>query len=98
MKCKDCNVWGCQHRTSNAEQECVLHNIAGDIRPSKSAKGFLVPEGSVMTVDWSAFRREAAKDILCAMVSAGYGRGIESKQASFAIKYADELIKLLKQE
>lgn len=73
MKCKDCNVWGCQHRTSNAEQECVLHNIAGDIRPSKSAKGFLVPEGSVMTVDWSAFRREAAKE--CA-IREGYLAGL----------------------
>ena len=49
-------------------------------------------------VDWSAFRREAAKDILCAMVSGGYGRGRESEHAYLAIKYADELIKHLKQE
>ena len=44
------------------------------------------------------FRREAAKDILCAMVSGGYGRGRESEHAYLAIKYADELIKHLKQE
>ena len=48
--------------------------------------------------DWSAFRREAAKDILCSMVSGGHGIGWESEQASHAIKFADELIKLLKQE
>ena len=44
------------------------------------------------------FRREAAKDILRAMVSGGYGRGRESEHAYLAIKYADELIKHLKQE
>lgn len=49
-------------------------------------------------IDWQSFRREAAKDILCAMVSGGYGRGRESEHAYLAIKYADELIKHLKQE
>ncbi len=50
------------------------------------------------TTDWAAFRREAAKDILCAMVSGGYGRGREREQAQLAVMYADELIKQLKEE
>ena len=103
MKCKDCNVWGCQHRTSNAEQECVLQNIAGDIRPSNGAEGFLVPEGSVMTVDWSAFRREVAKDIVTVLIEkASDVYELESLDKNIrcqqAIEWADELIKQLKQE
>lgn len=115
MKCKDCNVWGCQHRTSNAEQECVLQNIAGHIitQPSKVTKKFLVLEGTAITVDWSSFRREAAKDILAGMVAKKVYRAHPddndeddlkeqqraAKRAAFtAIVYADELIKQLKQE
>lgn len=45
------------------------------------------------TTDWDAFRREAAKDILCSMVSGGYGRGREKEQAKLAVEYADELIR-----
>lgn len=29
----------------------------------------IVPIGTEMTVDWSSFRREVAKDILCALIS-----------------------------
>ena len=43
--------------------------------------------------DWSSFRREAAKDILSAVIN-----GRISEDVSFAIKYADELIRQLKQE
>lgn len=57
------------------------------------------------SVDWSAFRREAAKDILPAMINwrrvneAGANIIISKEEAAkLAIKYADELIKLLKQE
>lgn len=49
------------------------------------------------TSDWEKFRREAAKDILCAMVGGGYGRGREKEQAKLAMEYADELIKQLKE-
>lgn len=100
MKCKDCKVWGCQHRTSNAEQECVLQNSAGYIRPSEGAKRFLVPEGTAITIDWSAFRREAAKDILAGMMAhprVVYGGGAAT-QARLAIEYADELINQLKED
>ena len=105
MKCKDCNVWGCQHRTSNAEQECVLQNIAGHIitRSSEGTKEFLVPEGFAMTVDWPSFRREAAKDILPALIDkASDVYDLESLAKDVwchqAIEWADELIKQLKDE
>lgn len=42
--------------------------------------------------DWSSFRREAAKDILCAVIN-----GRISEDVSFAIQYAEELIRQLKQ-
>lgn len=45
-----------------------------------------------------AFRAEAAKDILCAMVSGGYGQGRVQAQAQLAKEYADELIKQLNEE
>lgn len=49
-------------------------------------------------VDWSAFRREAAKDILGAVIAkkssmCSYGEVVEE-----AIKFADELIKQLKEK
>lgn len=51
-------------------------------------------------IDWSSFRREAAKDILAGMmahqrITYGSNYGVLAK---YAISYADELIKLLKQE
>ena len=46
--------------------------------------------------DWDAFRREAAKDILCALV---IHCSLSGKDCSkIAIEYADELIKLLKED
>lgn len=50
------------------------------------------------TTDWAALRKEAAKDILCAMVSGGYGHGREGEQAQLAVIYADELIKQLRED
>lgn len=48
--------------------------------------------------DWDAFRREAAKDILCSMVRGGYDWGRGAEQARLAVSYAEELIKALKEE
>ena len=49
-------------------------------------------------VDWQAFRREAAKDILCALLSANPDYSLKSNLAAgAAIEYADELIRLLKE-
>ena len=54
-------------------------------------------------VDWSAFRREAAKDILCAFFVNGGGlafkpdKRVGEEEVSDAINLADELIRQLKQ-
>lgn len=63
------------------------------------------PEPLKPTVDWSAFRREAAKDILAGMLSAPARISIGGKRletlpdfAKAAVKLADELIKQLKME
>lgn len=57
------------------------------------------------SVDWDAFRREAAKDILPSMINwrrinkAGANLLISKEEAvKLAIEYADELINQLKQE
>lgn len=55
-------------------------------------------------IDWSSFRREAAKDILCAVLAGGIANGANGFDAqkeelvNVSIGVADELIKLLKQE
>ena len=48
-------------------------------------------------VDWDAFRREAAKDILCGICAGGYGVSIKSS-VQFAVELTDELIWQLKTE
>lgn len=48
--------------------------------------------------DLQAFRRETAKDILCAMVSGGYHWSRVAEQADLAAKYADELINALRDD
>ena len=52
-------------------------------------------------VDWQAFRREAAKDILCALVgNKDYLKviGRIEPETTLAIRFADELIKQIKEE
>lgn len=52
------------------------------------------------SIDWRTFRREAAKDILAGMMAhqrITYGQNYEIL-AKYAITYADELIKQLKEE
>lgn len=46
--------------------------------------------------DWSTFRREAAKDILCAMISTKSGANPED--ITMAIEISDELIAKLKEK
>ena len=46
--------------------------------------------------DWKTFRREAAKDILCAMIH--HQNSTDPIEVSIAIEIADELIKQLKEE
>lgn len=47
------------------------------------------------TTDWAAFRREAAKDILCALII--HCSLAREDAARIAIEYADELIKQIKE-
>lgn len=50
-------------------------------------------------VDWSSFRREAAKDCMCQLVGMGRDDGYKYSPyevAHYAIVYADELIKQLR--
>lgn len=52
-------------------------------------------------IDWQSFRAEAAKDILAGIVahpSIRYGVGHTETQVSYALQYADELIKQLKEK
>ena len=56
--------------------------------------------------DWSSFRREAAKDIVCAILSAGMEQTNDKNEhfhsfeelARVSVKWADELIKQLKED
>ena len=47
--------------------------------------------------DWSSFRREAAKDILSGLASWEKIHSVE-EDVGLAVNYADELIRLLKEE
>lgn len=47
------------------------------------------------SVDWDAFRREAAKDILCAFI---IHNSASSQAVDSAVEYADKLIKRLKED
>lgn len=48
------------------------------------------------SVDWDAFRREAAKDILCALITSDMA-GAPEEKSRWSIDAADELIKQLKE-
>lgn len=62
MKCKDCNNLLCSHRTTDAEKECVYSSTTET--PNNSIDFSISPE-----LEWELFRREAAKDIFCAMLN-----------------------------
>ena len=48
--------------------------------------------------DWQSFRNQAAKDILCAIIQGGYDYSRTKSQSELSVKYADELIKQLKEK
>lgn len=84
MKCKDCTNNFCYYRTSNAEQDCHYESYVPDaeVKPAiKEGDGF----------DWAAFRREAAKDILCSLIHDGRAY-VNSETIEDAIRLADDLI------
>lgn len=82
MKCKDCKVFGCQYRTTDAEKDCYYET-------QYTAKE---------QFDWPSFRNQAAKDILCAMIQGGYAESRIEYQSALAVKYADTLISKLKEK
>ena len=52
-------------------------------------------------IDWGAYRREAAKDAMCVLIGMGRDDGYKyspHEVARYAIVYADELIKQLKED
>lgn len=61
-------------------------------------KDYIVPEGCVYVIDWEAFRREAAKDILGAVIAKKSSMCSYEEVVAEAIKFADELIKQLKKK
>ena len=96
MKCKTCPDLMCRHRTSNAEQDCVYDEHFEKIMQRANQTMIF------QSLDWDAFRREAAKDMACAIVhsdiSGGDGKEFAENVAKAAIMFADELIRQLKEE
>lgn len=81
MKCKDCTVYYCQYRTTDAEKDCYYEQWE-----QWTAKEF----------DWKSFRAETAKDILCAMIN-HFGTKDNLEDIKFSILCADRLIAKLKE-
>lgn len=118
MKCTECKVGYCAYRSTEPQRECPIQNghrysSHFSMPPQESGKGSIVPEGTHMVIDWSSFRREAAKEILAGMVANKVYRAHPddndedelkaqqraAKRAAFtAIVYADALIEKFKQE
>lgn len=98
MNCVDCKDFTCPHRSeSTGGRRCYYES--GE---QKEKLLTMVAEASLHYVDWSSFRREAAKDILCAILSGRQhlnpvGR-IGENEVSNAIFITDELIKQLKEQ
>lgn len=82
----------------NGVAQYVKKGTNGPIRSGDDVE-IIEEEKPKDTTDWDAFRREAAKDILCAMNCAP-GPYMKSLQEAVhdAIKQANELIKQLKEE
>ena len=89
MKCKNCEVYDCQYRTTDAEKDCYYET-------QYTAKE---------QFDWQSFRALAAKDILCAIINreSSFTRNGEVVVShkdfiEMAIEDADVLITKLKEK
>ena len=86
MKCKNCEVYDCQYRTTNAEKDYYYET-------QYTAKE---------QFDWQSFRAEAAKDILCSVILTFEAKESFDKALDNAIdnsiKAADKLISKLKEK
>ena len=79
----------------NGQTQYVKKGTNGPIRHEDDVE-ILEEDKPKDTTDWEAFRREAAKDILCAIISTTVGAN--PKDVTTAIGIADELVKQLKEE
>ena len=78
-------------QTINTEEAAKLHSYV--------LTKLAMQEACSKCVDWEAFRRDAAKDILCAMIANGdLGRYGSSYLVVHAVYAADELIEQLKED
>lgn len=69
--------------------------IGGYIHPEISHEEALRLQQKLADWDWEKFRREAAKDILCALLMSGY-QDLWSNTVREALKATDILIEQLK--
>lgn len=92
MRCTECKDFFCKHRSqSTTGGECFYES-----KEQTEKLLAITTEATFAYVDWSAFRREAAKDILVALCNT---MPINMKEdVSQAINIADELVKQLKKE
>ena len=105
MKFQDISKTTCKIKVRIKETGEIV-DLAQEVRGHKgeSFQWFqleLIPELYDEFFDWQSFRAEAAKDILCGIVShpnIRYGVGNTETQVGYALQYADELIKQLKEK
>ena len=99
MNCVDCKDFTCQHRSENTGgRRCYYES--GE---QKEKLLTMAAEASLHYIDWSSFRREAAKEILPTLIEkASEIYELESLAKEVwcekAVEWADELIKRLKDE
>lgn len=95
-------------KNTNETLPVVKDSLICGLRPDGNEVEFSIKDVELIPDEWSAFRREVAKDILCAMlgrVERLYtGVSMDGKKISdhkdfikLAIEDADELIKQLKE-
>jgi hypothetical protein len=92
--------------TQTDEEWCQEHNIKYDPdspfnEPEHYISAILPLEAFDLweETNWQSFRNQAAKDILCSIIQSGYyGEDRIEHQSALAVKYADELIKQLKEK
>ena len=82
-KCKDCFITSCSYRGID-DTECFYQK-----------QKYVTEEAEHW---WQSFRAEAAKDILCSIISTPKINGFMESLCKMAIDYADELIKQLKEK
>ena len=97
MNCIDCKDFTCLHRSKTTDGGSCYYE-SGE---QKEKLLTMTAEASLHYVDWSSFRRDAAKDFISGMlanVSPAANQWTTPEIVSAAIEIADELIKRLKDE